>query len=190
MSDSDWQSLASRLHPAHLQVAESPKVGQAAVLLGLTDTPANPSLILTLRARHLVNHPSEVAFPGGKWERSDKNLVHTALRESFEEVGLAPDCVRVLGRYPERFTKNGVSVTPIVGVVPGGLALVPDPAELEEVFLMPLRLLRKEAVVRFDHFKRGKNKIQLPVFHYEGFVIWGLTAALALQLAEDYWAGA
>ena len=57
---------------------------QAAVLIALTDDPCDPEIILTQRAKHLSSHSGEVSFPGGKWDREDKSLLHTALRETEE----------------------------------------------------------------------------------------------------------
>ncbi|MDO6747054.1 CoA pyrophosphatase [Gilvimarinus sp. 1_MG-2023] len=185
MSESAWLGLSSQLLPADNQLSAERYKGQAAVLLALSGPPDNPHIILTRRAAHLAQHPSEIAFPGGKWERQDANLVQTALRESFEEVGLAPDQVDVLGCYPQFQTLKGVVVTPVIGVIPCDVHLVPDPAELDLIFTMPLRLLESNQAAAWRSVQqRGKN-YRIPVFEYQQHTIWGLTAAIGNRLAME-----
>lgn len=185
MSDPRWLFLASQLQRADLRQPEGPFPGQAAVLLALSGDPQAPNLVLTRRAAHLEHHPSEVAFPGGKWESDDLNLVRTALRESFEEVGLAPDQVQVLGHYQNYQTRKGVVVTPVVGVIPEGVRLVPDPAELDAIFSMPLRLLQAPQARGWRSYERQGKTYRMPQYEYQGYTIWGLTAVIAARLAAD-----
>ena len=86
---------------------------EAAVLIPLTDD-NEPELIFTRRASHMNTHSGEVAFPGGKRDRSDQTLVHTALRESYEEMALPPDQVTVIGQGDAVISRFGLKVIPIV----------------------------------------------------------------------------
>jgi 8-oxo-dGTP pyrophosphatase MutT (NUDIX family) len=90
----------------------------AAVLLAVTDDVCNPQVILTRRAQHLPTHQGQIAFPGGKAETEDQDLVATALREAHEEVGLLPEQVKVVGQLGQVLSRQGFVVTPVVGVVP------------------------------------------------------------------------
>ncbi|MDO3386591.1 CoA pyrophosphatase [Gilvimarinus sp. SDUM040013] len=185
MSNPRWLSLTSQLLPAARHQPQGPFVGQAAVLLALSGDPQDPTIVLTRRAAHLAHHPSEIAFPGGKWESHDTNLVATALRESFEEIGLASDKVEVLGRYPDYQTRRGVVVTPVIGVIPEKVTLVPDPAELDRIFTMPLRLLQADEAVAWRSYEHEGKHYRIPQFKYKEYTIWGLTAAIATRLAAD-----
>lgn len=184
MSEAIYRHIASQLFPAERHTPEPPARGQAAVLIALIDKPEGPDVLLTLRARHLKNHPGEVAFPGGKWEREDHNLVRTALRESFEETGLPSDKVRLLGRLANYQTQKGVVVTPVVGVIPPGLALTPDPSELDDIFSLPLAELAAGRAQRWDEFERAGKRYRVPVYQWQQRTIWGLTAAMACKLAK------
>ncbi|WP_083915381.1 NUDIX hydrolase [Gilvimarinus chinensis] len=184
MSEALWSHLSSQLLPAAFGRTEPPARGEAAVLVAIDTTAGEPELILTRRAQHLQHHPGEIAFAGGMWEAEDKNLAHTALREAFEETGLASDAVRLLGRMPAFQTRRGVRVTPVVGLVCEPVRLTPDPAELDLIFHVPLRQLQPECAVRHDTFARGATTVTVPVFESQGHTIWGLTAAIIAYLSS------
>lgn len=152
---------------------------QAAVLIALTDDPDDPEFILTQRASHLSSHAGQVAFPGGKWERDDRSLMQTALRESQEEIGLEPSLVEVLGAMPMSTTRWDVQVTPYVGIVPANVSLTPNPGELDSIFRVPLSyFIGEDRRARTDLFNRGS---WAPAYLYQGYEIWGFTAGILVQ---------
>ncbi|MBR9910383.1 MAG: CoA pyrophosphatase [Gammaproteobacteria bacterium] len=157
----------------------------AAVLIAVTDNPHDPSVILTRRADSLSSHSGEVALPGGKWEEQDPNLEYTALRETHEEIGVAPDLVEVLGVLPPFHTYRGVSVTPFVGVVPEGLVYVPNYAELDAIFHVPLSFFIADQRIRTDRFNRDIGHRWSPAYEYEGYEIWGFTARLLVNFISS-----
>ena len=113
----------------------------AAVLMPIVLHPGGPSVLLTQRTAHLREHSGQVAFPGGRHEPADRTPVHTALRETQEEIGLEPSRIEVIGRLPEYLTGTGFQVTPVVGLVAPGFELRADPHEVAEVFEVPLDFL-------------------------------------------------
>ncbi|GAA3262478.1 hypothetical protein GCM10020258_26830 [Sphingomonas yabuuchiae] len=96
----------------------------AAVLVPVTDR-AEPGVLLTQRTETLRNHAGQIAFPGGRADPGDVDLVATALREAEEEIGLSPATVTVVGLADRYRTVTGFEVTPIVGVIPPDLTLTP-----------------------------------------------------------------
>lgn len=158
-----------------------PEVTQAAVLVALTRSSA-PELLLTRRAAHLNSHGFQVAFPGGKWEEGDANLVETALRESEEEVFLDPALVEVKGALPRRMSRWGVEVYPFVGLVPEVLKVRANPEEIDEIFMAPLAFFLDEPPARIDKFERHGARLEVPVWHFQEFEIWGLTALIIKDL--------
>lgn len=157
----------------------------AAVLIALTDNELAPSVILTRRADHLNNHSGEVALPGGKWEQEDESLLVTALRESQEEIGLAPDLVEVVATLPAAQTWQGVEVTPYVGVVPEQLDLTVNRNELDAIFTVPLQFFLDDVRSRTDIFPRTNGVVWSPAYDFEGFEIWGFTARLMLNFLNE-----
>lgn len=148
----------------------------AAVLVALHGDNSDPQVILTQRAMHLNNHAGEVAFPGGMWDKTDSDLLHTALREADEEIGLAPSLVQPIATLPVSTPRRrNLNVTPFVGLVDGPLDLVADPGEIGALFDAPLRLFMN--VEDYDYFemKTEYGALTFPFLPYKGYKIWGFT---------------
>ena len=158
---------------------------QAAVLIALTRDSADPSVILTKRAEHLNSHRGEVAFPGGKRDREDKSLLHTALRETHEEVGLKPACVDVIARLPVQNTRFEMLVTPFVGVVDPDVTLIANEGELDAVFQVPVSYFLDQSNLTKDLFTGRDYSLTMPCYIFEGFRIWGFTLGLLVDLLNS-----
>lgn len=160
-----------------------PHLPEAAVLVPII-CGAEPSLILTQRADSLTTHSGEVAFPGGRRDPEDADLIATALRETYEEIGLAHAQVEVLGTLGALVSRFGLRVTPVVGLVPPALPLVPSEAEIAHVFEVPLAFFRddpRELTHRIDYLGQSWY---VPSYTYDGFRIWGLTAIMIAELTN------
>jgi 8-oxo-dGTP pyrophosphatase MutT (NUDIX family) len=165
------------------QFARDGRATPAAVLIAVTDVPDNPQVILTQRPRGMRDHPGQVAFPGGKIDPGE-DAVTAALREAEEELGLPRAAVRVIGTSDLYHTGTGFIVTPVVGVVPPGLDLRPDPVEVADWFEAPLGLLLDPASWTTNEvFWRGATRRYLEL-DWQGFRIWGVTAAIIANLAR------
>ena len=158
----------------------SAQLPEAAVLIPLTNA-SEPELIFTRRAAHLNTHSGEVAFPGGKRDRADPSLVHTALRESYEEMALPPEKVTVIGQGGAVVSRFGLKVTPIVGIIAAGTPLKANTAELDRIFSVPLSYFLEAKNLTFSPLKTGNKHIQLPSFRYNEYLIWGLTAIILVE---------
>lgn len=154
---------------------------QAAVMLLLTDE-SSPQLLFTLRAQHLTYHAGEVCFPGGMWEPQDSTLLASALRETEEEIGLSSTLIDVLGVLPMRMTRRGTAVTPFVARIPPNCCFKPNLNELDEVFTVPLEKFAEGLQIREDVFERDNKHYRTPAYAYQGYEIWGFTAAVTADL--------
>lgn len=156
---------------------------EAAVLMPLTRA-QNPEVILTLRAQNLSTHGGEVAFPGGRRDPEDSDLIRTALRETQEEVGLAPNLVQVVGPLSELISRHGVKVTPYVGFIPDAVEYQANADEIASVFSVPLDFFAndpRETTHRIDYLG---NTWYVPSYHFAGYKIWGLTAIMLVELVN------
>lgn len=158
-----------------------PEEVDAAVLMVLT-AEEEPSFILTRRATHLSSHAGEVAFAGGKCDPQDLSREMTALRESQEEIGLAPSQVEIIGRMGLFVSRAGLRVQPFIGLVAPEVALTANPEEIESIFRVPLRFFLEQPLEFTHHIHFMGNEFIAPCFNYAGYVIWGLTAYMIVDL--------
>lgn len=158
--------------------------GQAAAVLIPVIAQPDPVLLFTRRTTSLARHAGQVAFPGGRVEAADATPLHAALRETAEETGIAPAHVRVAGYLSRYRTGTGFDIQPVVGVLPPGLILAPDPAEVASVFEAPLAFFRDPANRRFETRDWNGQKRSYFAFTWREHEIWGATAALIVDLVN------
>ena len=156
----------------------------AGVLVPLLRRPAGLSMLLTQRASHLKNHAGQVSFPGGRMESHDRDVRAAALRETYEEVGIEPARVDVIGYLRSMPTITGFAVTPVVGLVSNDVNLQIDRTEVEYAFEVPLEHLLDKRNDRYMDREYEGHKFSLVEFHYEGERIWGATAYMILALRK------
>jgi 8-oxo-dGTP pyrophosphatase MutT (NUDIX family) len=174
-SDSLEKIIASHTPRVHSDQPGTP----AAVLVPLVESAGRFDLLLTKRTDTVEHHKSQISFPGGRVDESDRSLEATALRESWEEVGLPSDAVRVLGALDQVWTPSGFLITPIVGLIAPPLpALVPSPSEVEEIMLIPLEKFMDES--NFHTELRVVQGVERTVyfFHVAAEPVWGATALI------------
>ncbi len=185
MPTADWlrQRLAG---PRQLQVviedAVPARLTSAAVLVPVIERPEGLTVLFTQRTAHLNDHAGQVSFPGGRCEVTDASPVFTALRETEEEIGLAPELIEILGILSEYRTGTGFSVTPVVGLVRPPFDLHPDSFEVAEVFETPLAFLLDPANHQRHSMEIGGVLRHYYAMPYEGHFIWGATAGMLVSL--------
>ncbi|MDQ2893237.1 MAG: CoA pyrophosphatase, partial [Pseudomonadota bacterium] len=122
------------------ELAEVASPAEAAVLVAVTDR-AEPGVILTQRTDTMRQHPGQVAFPGGRVDPTDSDAIDAALREAEEEIALPRARVAIAGTADRYRTGTGFAITPVVGIIPPDLVLIPHEIEVASVFEVPLAFL-------------------------------------------------
>ena len=170
------------LDPAEAERLDAHGRTEAAVLVPMHGWPHNPGLVFTERRADLSRHAGEISFPGGRRD-GDEELLHTALREAEEEIGLSRDNVAVAGALPPigTFVTN-YKVHPYVGVIEEGLRFEPNPAEVESVLVASLDELRS-AYAKRRLVRRGVP-IKTDTYLIADKLIWGATARILGLLFE------
>ena len=140
------------------------------------------TLLLTQRTAHLSTHSGQIALPGGKIDPTDADPTAAALRETFEEIGIPPDRIEVLGTLPVYVTGTSFIVTPVVGLVKPGFELVPNAQEVDDVFEVPLSFLmnplhHRRHAFDFEGVVREWYSMPYQDGDQERF-IWGATAGM------------
>lgn len=142
-------------------------------------------LLLTKRTDKVEYHKGQISFPGGRQEDGDADLLETALRETHEEIGLAPSMVEVLGRLDEIETfVSGFAVTPFVGLVPPPLGLKLNPDEIAEIVAVPLASFLDPANLRVEQVVREGRLVELVYYDNLPHLVWGATARIIKGLVE------
>ena len=165
----------------HLALGRS--VRPAGVLILLIERDAALNIVLTQRTAHLHDHAGQISFPGGRFDPEDADIVGTALRESYEEIGTDSSQIEVIGCLPTYVTVTAYEITPVVATsMPQ--AFTCDPFEVADAFEVPLAHVLDEASWRRDTFLReGKRREYWAVPHKERY-IWGATAGMLRTFRE------
>jgi 8-oxo-dGTP pyrophosphatase MutT (NUDIX family) len=161
-------------------VPPDPTRRQAAVLIPLFRNATDYHLVFTKRTETVRHHKGQVSFPGGSFEPADRDLLTTALRESYEEVGIEPEHVSILGRLDDLATfSTSFTISPFVGLIPYPYPFRPNPIEVAIVFDASLSILADPTVARrYIRARDDGATIEDYEFHVNGHVIWGATARI------------
>jgi 8-oxo-dGTP pyrophosphatase MutT (NUDIX family) len=161
------------------------KLVPSAVLLPIYYKEGEVHILFTRRTENVKTHKRQISFPGGAYQAGDKSPLDTALRESAEEIGLAPDRVKVLGELDDTVTSvSNYIVSPFVGLIPWPYDFRPDGWETDEIIEAPLpALLDEESWHHKTEVVEGK-RVTGYFYHYRGDVIWGATARILQQFLE------
>ncbi len=165
-------------------VAPETELRPAAVLAPIIMRPQGWTMLFTQRAEETPAHPGQISFPGGRVQASDQGPLDTALRETFEEIGLERARIEALGAFDRYETGTGYRITPVVGLIAPGFELKLDPREVASVFEAPLSFLFDPA----NHERREGEwrgiKRTYYAMPYEGHFIWGATAGMIRALYQ------
>lgn len=151
------------------------------VAMGPNADTGREEILLTKRTMLLESHKGQVSFPGGYWESSDATLVDTALRESLEEIGTAPQDIEILGGLESVRTHQGVDIYPWVGWMRFPYPFSINPAEVEKVFFLPVETLLEKGLEP-RKIRVGEVNVLSPAIEVEGEVVWGATARMLEHL--------
>lgn len=158
----------------------------AAVLMLMFEENGEDYVIFTRRTEEVKTHKGQISFPGGHREAEDASLVDTALRETEEELGIAPESILIEGELPEVFTVvSNFLIKPYVGTVPTRPAYVPDPIEVAEVIEVPLTALRNPDVYWTESRSGPWGTHEVHFFRYGDYVIWGATGRILRHFLDS-----
>jgi 8-oxo-dGTP pyrophosphatase MutT (NUDIX family) len=159
-----------------------PSFKQAAVLIPFVKREGKLYLLLTRRALHLRHHPGQISFPGGGFEPDDIALKTTALRETYEEIGIEASSINIIGQLGDYPTVSNYIVRPFVGFVAEDYQLTLDANEVDDAFEVPWRFFTER---ESHHCVQMLRKGRMHDVHFMPFndrMIWGTTAAMIHDL--------
>jgi len=179
----NWQVEPLYTHAFVKDFREHPQSIQSAVCVGIIQHQGTLHVLFTKRAEHLPHHAGQVSFPGGRIEQQDADAVAAALRETHEEVGIAPAFIEPIAEQPIFLTSTRFAMRPVVSLLHEGYRLQPNPQEVAEIFVVPLVELLNPRRHTIHHLPRrfGREGAYFSIA-WEGQFIWGATAALVRNL--------
>lgn len=174
-------------HPLLLDDApadDQPRPTAAAVLVPIVLGAGEPEVLLTVRHSALRSHPGQISFPGGRVDDTDRDVAATALRETYEEVGIRPSDINVLGSLAPYLTGTGYSVVPVLGTVRADYPYRMADDEVAEIFHAPLAFLLDTQ--RWEIREYEYEGLRRPYFEiwFGRYRIWGATAQMIVSLQE------
>lgn len=183
----DLASVVARLGALDLDESRQPEPHErvSAVLLALVEGPLGAEVLLTRRTENLSSHRGEISFPGGRLDEGE-DVVSAARREAEEEVGIEPSTVRVVGRLSPISTFVSRSfIVPVVATLDARPALVPNAAEVDRAFWVPLAELVRPDTFGWEWWTFSqRDDVERPMFffHLDDETVWGATARLLHEL--------
>jgi 8-oxo-dGTP pyrophosphatase MutT (NUDIX family) len=185
MISSLWQGLREILSQRRRQTLTNTGLSQAAVLIPICQKEGEYYILFTKRTQKVEYHKGQLSFPGGARERGDKNLMVTALRESFEEIGLRPEDAEVWGGLDEvRTITSRFAIAPFVAAIPYPYSFRINSEEVEELIGVPISALLKQEVSPEQLIGDGGELLTSYFYHYKDHIIWGATARILKQLLD------
>lgn len=169
--------------PLRLLARPNARTRKSAVLILFYPHQGEVFLPLILRPAYDGVHSGQMAFPGGRYELTDEDLIRTAKREAQEEIGLRLNDVRVLGVLSELFIPpSNFFVLPVVATLPYRPDFFPDPREVEKVIEVPYREIRDKTIVGQSEVEVRGKPIQAPHYLIQHYKVWGATAMMISEL--------
>ena len=161
-----------------------PSLKPAGVLLVVYAKDGDHSVLLNKRTELVEHHKGEISFPGGSMDDSDESLLHTALRETHEEMGIDPGDVEMLGQLDDMPTISNFLISTFVATIPYPYDFQPSEIEVAEVLEVPISHLRSEQSWRDEaRFHQGALQVSRS-YVYQGHVIFGATAKVLANFLE------
>ncbi|WP_376752875.1 NUDIX hydrolase [Agrobacterium cavarae] len=175
------------LNPSVRLSGEGIRLKDAAVLVPVIDDGDEARVIFTQRTKTLRNHSGQISFPGGGIDAQDRSPEEAALRETEEEIGMSRRFIETVGRMPDYISGTGFRIKPVLAVVRRGFTLTPNPAEVDEVFEVPLSFLMNPANhSRGSRMFQGRERFFYEMPYGERY-IWGITAGIVRSIYERFY---
>ncbi|WP_299120956.1 CoA pyrophosphatase [uncultured Tenacibaculum sp.] len=179
--------LAPKLRTQFSQeLIDSKNPRKAAVLaLFYPDDNNQTRFLLTERASYNGTHSAQVSFPGGKIEKNDKNLQETALRETFEEVGINASSIRVIRKLSDSYIPpSNFLVTPFLGLLSEKPKFTPNNEVANLIEVLTSDLLNDDNLTSKEMETSYMKNIDVPCFKLNDYIVWGATAMMLSEIKD------
>lgn len=153
----------------------------SAVLLIFYKKGQEDHILFTQRTFKVEHHKGQISFPGGAYQDEDKTLEVTALRESYEEIGVKQKDVDILGELDDHATPSFFLISPFVATIPYPYEFRLSPEEIERIIEVPISALLNNGAFRKEYWDRHGELVPMYFYKYGVETIWGATAKILTQ---------
>ncbi|MDE3057809.1 MAG: CoA pyrophosphatase [Bacteroidota bacterium] len=157
---------------------------RSAVLVPFLETSGGLSLLFTKRTEMVERHKGQISFPGGAADDDDGSPIATALRESFEEIGILPSSVKVLGLLNDLQTPSNFLITPVAGYVKKIPEFRISNEEVAEVLIIPFSDFLDETKRRSEIRTRGGKEFEVYFYDVWKEPVWGATGHIIKEMID------
>jgi 8-oxo-dGTP pyrophosphatase MutT (NUDIX family) len=178
------EQVLARLGSLEHRVLTSGFNREAAVLILVFERDGEPHFLLTRRTEEVETHKGQISFPGGMREDAEP-LKQTALRETFEEIGIESARIEILGRFHDYISVTEYRVSPFVGIMEEPFTVTPQPREVAEVLSVPFHIFHDPSRLRVEQIYRTGRIVDVYFYSYRHYTIWGLTAQIIKDFLEE-----
>lgn len=161
-----------------------PDYRKSAVMILFMEKDKTPYVVLTLRTDKVSTHKGQVSFPGGGYDSSDKDFLDTALRETMEEVGIAPEDIEVLGEFDEYISIMGYHVYVFVGALGKTHEYAVCEDEIDEMLEVPFSIFYNEEYTKCEKINHQGKDYDVYFYDYGKATIWGMTARILTDFSR------
>lgn len=183
------QTIRGRLSSRPPQRLKIPDFKPASIVLPFFNMNGEAYLLFTIRTDEVEHHKGQVSFPGGAREEQDRSLQETALRETYEEVGIPQRIVNIIGQLDDFPTITNFLVTPFVATIPYPYPHKINTGEVAEILEVPLDLFLNGIAFEMKEKKFGEVTYPVYYYHFKHAMIWGVTGFIInrfIELVFDY----
>ncbi len=157
----------------------------SAVLIPLYERQGRYYIVFIRRTENVKDHKGQISFPGGARDINDRTLLHTAVRESREEIGLRMKDIEIIGELDDEITTtSNYIVTPFVAIIPWPYRFKKNKDEVAEMIQVPIEALLEKGRLKEGNEISNGRPIESYTYNYRGKVIWGATARILKKLLD------
>ncbi|MBI4596324.1 MAG: CoA pyrophosphatase [Candidatus Tectomicrobia bacterium] len=179
------EAIRTLLSSRTKNILHDPSYKKSAVLIPVYDFNGDYHMIFTQRTEKLAHHKGQISFPGGRKDEADATLQETALRESYEEIGITPEDVSVIGELDDFKTlSSGYIISPFVGLIPYPYYFKANLDEIDRIIEVPLAFLLDQSNERQEVREWNGEIVEHYYYDYNGDIIWGATGRILKHFLE------
>ncbi len=175
--------LRKRLEAREPREVVKPEFRKSAVMMLFMNKDGMPHVLLTKRTDKVATHKGQMAFPGGGYDTDDADILQTALRETYEEVGIPAGDIDIIGQFDDFISIAGFHVVTFVGTIRHPYEYVINRDEIDDYVEVPLSLFVNMQYEKVQQVEFEGRSFNVYYYFYNGFEIWGLTARILTDFA-------